>query len=384
MHVVIPAVSRFTQMTGICRHAVNHAKALTDLPDISQVTLLVGPWQRHYFNEAILSRVRRIAVATGDCTNNSISRNLWYSRKLPELALNLNADLVHVAYPVPIKRDRFLVPIITTVHDTYPFDRPENFGFPRVLFNQNFLRRCVSESDALVCVSGYTRERLLHYFPKLRTTKIIATIYSYSDLPLSLPVRPVGFYRRPFILTVGQHRSNKNHDVVIRAYALLLRSESIASDLPLVIAGATGPATKSLKSLVYELSIAKNVIFLDNLTDSNLSWLYRNCELFVAASSIEGFGLPLLEAYELSPRVVCSDIPTFREVAGDDCTFILDPVSVDSLAQAIRNAMNSSRHRAAAGNSRFTRVAATNGYARLYSQLLDIAMTNFVSLSDAS
>src|SRR5512142_2403916 len=101
MHILIPAVSRFTQLTGICRHAINHAKAVCDLPG-TRATLLIGAWQQKYFRASLSSASVDLAIA--DCNNTSFSRNYWYSRTLPQLASRMHADLVHLAYPVPIRR----------------------------------------------------------------------------------------------------------------------------------------------------------------------------------------------------------------------------------------------------------------------------------------
>src|SRR5512141_2512263 len=114
MHVLIPAISRFTQLTGICRHAVNQAKAVADLPD-THITLIVGRWQEHYFRKALQNA--KVHVAVADCSNSSLSRNLWYSRALPQIAVQVKADVVHLAYPAPIVASRFSVPVLTTIHD---------------------------------------------------------------------------------------------------------------------------------------------------------------------------------------------------------------------------------------------------------------------------
>ncbi len=366
MHVLIPAVSRFTQLTGICRHAINHAKAVCDLPEM-RATLLIGAWQEAYFRAGLNSASVNLAVA--DCRNTSWSRNRWYSRTLPQLASRMHADLVHLGYPVPVRRSRFAMPIVATVHDLYPYDQPGNFGFPNVVFNRIFLRQCVREADALACVSEFTRQRLMQYFPEVKQDGTIV-ISSYSELPKIVPEQPSALNNTRFLLTVGQHRANKNIDLIIRAFELLARSESIARDVQLVVAGANGPETSALKSLVHRFALEERVTFLDLLSDANLAWLYRSCELFIAASSVEGFCLPLLEARELSPRILCSDIAVFREVAGSSAEYF--DLGAEALAAAIANGLGSPPRGHGSRESRFTRVAATRAYAQFYSRLLGL------------
>jgi len=52
-----------------------------------------------------------------------------------------------------------------------------------------------------------------------------------------------------------------------------------------------------------------------------LGALYHRAQLVLLTSEREGFGLPILEALAAGAAVVASDIPAFREVAGDAVTF---------------------------------------------------------------
>ena len=48
-----------------------------------------------------------------------------------------------------------------------------------------------------------------------------------------------------------------------------------------------------------------------------LASLYRRAIALVYPSVVEGFGLPLVEAKHYGTPVIASDIPVFREIAGD-------------------------------------------------------------------
>ncbi|MFM6813992.1 MAG: glycosyltransferase family 1 protein, partial [Dolichospermum sp.] len=49
MHILIPALHRPTKPTGVCRYAANLAQCLADTPEVNKVTLIVGSWQKDYF-----------------------------------------------------------------------------------------------------------------------------------------------------------------------------------------------------------------------------------------------------------------------------------------------------------------------------------------------
>jgi glycosyltransferase involved in cell wall biosynthesis len=57
------------------------------------------------------------------------------------------------------------------------------------------------------------------------------------------------------------------------------------------------------------------------LANRYLEKIYDACDCLVAASEVEGFGLPLIEAAQHSLSIIARDIPVFREVAGDSAHY---------------------------------------------------------------
>jgi hypothetical protein len=80
------------------------------------------------------------------------------------------------------------------------------------------------------------------------------------------------------------------------------------------------------------------VFWLGYVSEPDLVALYTGAELFVLASTLEGFGLPLLEAMACGTPVIASDVAALREVGGDVPTFV---PAADALAfeRAIRGAL---------------------------------------------
>lgn len=341
MHVFIAALHRPIKPTGVCRHAVNLARCLAEKPEVNKISLVIGAWQENYFKTAFALESDKIKLVIVDIKNSSIVRNLWFLRGLPKLANQLTPDVVHLSFPFPFLRSKFNAPVVTTVHDLYPYECPENFGFPRVIFNQLFLKQAISNSDGLPCVSQITLDKLKLYFPNLKPHQQAEVIYNYVDFA-GLKTHALSQLQpeSKFLLTVAQHRQNKNLDLLIKAYAQLLEKNQLDQDCDLVIVGTTGPETENIKNLIAKFELETKVSLLSALNDSELGWLYQNCEAFVIASSTEGFCLPLAEALHFSKGVVCSDIPIFREIATGGCVyFSLGDNAVNNLAQALVEAI---------------------------------------------
>jgi glycosyltransferase involved in cell wall biosynthesis len=341
MHVLIAAVSSAVAPSGICRHAANLATSLAPTTGISRVTLLVGKWQEPYFKTAFQMTNTKVDIVPVNIGRSPAARNLWYLTKLPDLAATLQVNVVHLSFPAPILRRHFDCPVVSSIHDTYPYDIPANFGRNHGVLNRIFLRQCIRESDFLVCVSDFTLSRLRSVFGTAVEGKA-ARIYPFVSIDSSHMKAPASteLSCQPFVLTVAQHRKNKNLSLLLPAFADLKRRHGYG-DLKLVVVGSAGPETAHLHSLSRQLCLEKNVVFASALKDAELCWFYKHCVLFVAASSIEGFGHPVCEALQCGSRVLCSSIPAFREVGGPECHYFdLASVSYPAvLADAMARAM---------------------------------------------
>jgi glycosyltransferase involved in cell wall biosynthesis len=186
------------------------------------------------------------------------------------------------------------------------------------MFNRMFLRQCLRSSASVVCSSEFTLGRLRSFAPNIASTKAVRIYQSVEFGSVNnQKLRVSEINGRPFLLAVAQHRKNKHLDLLLKGFANLRERGGQWEEMGLLIVGGSGPETGRLKRIVGQLSLQGHVVFRAGVTDPQLSWLCANCELFIAPSSIEGFGLLAVEALQCGARVLCSDIPAFREVAGN-------------------------------------------------------------------
>jgi hypothetical protein len=167
MHILISALSRFNQPTGICRHAANLARCLADCSWVEKITFVIGQWQEEYFRTCLDVGGLKLDFITTDIANTSLRRNRWFATELPILANARQPDLVHLSFPVPVFRSRFASPVVVTIHDLYPYDFPETFGSFNSFWKRTFFARCIGATDGVACVSKSTMYSLEQRFPKL-------------------------------------------------------------------------------------------------------------------------------------------------------------------------------------------------------------------------
>jgi glycosyltransferase involved in cell wall biosynthesis len=372
MNLLITAISSATGPSGICRHAYNLARCAAGREEASQITLALGKWQELYFRNSFYLKAIRANIVSVDVSNNAIARNIWYLRELPKLVDEVAADIVHLSFPVPIRRSAIRCPVVVSLHDLYPYDEPNNFGFPKVFFNRVFLQQCLKEVDCIACVSEITLSRLKVRLPQFAQRKSVV-VHNCVTIGYSEPVLPAGS-RYKFALMVAQHRANKNILLALEAFEQLLRQKKIATQASLLLVGNHGPETAAITSFIKQRALEATVELIDGVSDGELRWLYANCEFLMAASSLEGFGLSVAEGLFCGSRIVCSDIPAFREVGGDACHYfdLHAKSGSSSIVEAICNAL-AEPARPAKRLERFLLDNVAREYAALYLQLREDA-----------
>lgn len=323
MKILVAAASYASNISGIQRHACNVVRCLLQQQDVSFVHLVIAPWQHKLVQAAGIKPDARLSTHIAEMVPNSLSRNVWHYRRLPELASRLQVDLVHLTYPVPVNAAAFSCPTVVTLHDMYPYEIPMNFGFPKFILNRLILKQCLHKVDAIACVSDITRFRLEQYTSASVWRKGVRIYNCVEAEPVCASQSPLPHWNNdPFLLCVAQHRRNKNLPLLIRAFDRLRCSGRISSNMKLVILGITAHDTRHIYRLVSTLNLGENMYFLEGLSEAELQWCYTRCEAVVAPSLTEGFGLPVAEGLLAGCRIVCSDIPAHREVAEGRCRFV--------------------------------------------------------------
>lgn len=334
MKVLLAAASFASKISGIQRHALNLAHCLLLQPEITEVHWVIAPWQQQMAKLSDLGQDPRFIPHVASMSRHTIGRNLWYYRSLPQLATRLQVDIVHLACPMPIHGRAFDCPTVVTLHDLYPCEIPMNFGFPKFIFNRIALKQCLREVDAISCVSDSTQVLLQRHIPSASEKAI--RIYNCVETRCSTSAPIAGWQGKPFLLSVAQHRRNKNIPLLISTFHRLLRFGHIPAETKLLVIGICGPESSDIHRLIVRFDLSDCVYLLDGLNDAQLGWCYRRCAALIAPSITEGFGLPVAEGILAGCRVVASDIPAHREIGGGHCTLVpLKSDAEESLASAI-------------------------------------------------
>ncbi|WP_049998613.1 glycosyltransferase family 4 protein [Halococcus sediminicola] len=229
----------------------------------------------------------------------------------------------------------FGVPIVATRHEFFDrscYDVYDPLTATIQLTVQNFLR--IFEYNAIVVPATHVKQQFVDYgVPEERLT-VIPNGVEYER------------YRRPAIesepgrlVVVGRLTKRKRQDRLVR---VVRRLRDEGSDVRLDVAG-DGPARERLEQMVEELDLDGCVTVHGFVDEERKIELLNRAELFVFASTQEGFGIVLLEAMAAGLPVVAKRLPVYEDffVDGENGYLIQDDGSgTDEFADAIQQLLD--------------------------------------------
>jgi glycosyltransferase involved in cell wall biosynthesis len=131
-----------------------------------------------------------------------------------------------------------------------------------------------------------------------------------------------------YFLFIGEMRRNKNLLNTVKGFLLFLKNT--AKPYKLLICGPQAGEYERLCAFLSE-SNCSGVIFPGYVSAKEKAELFKRTKALVLISKNEGFGIPVIEALSNNIPVLVSDIPVFREVAGEAAHYVL-PGNPESIA----------------------------------------------------
>ncbi len=134
-----------------------------------------------------------------------------------------------------------------------------------------------------------------------------------------------------YFLYLGSLHPRKNIVNLIKAFELFKQATN--STEKLVLVGRLAWKTEAINAALENSIFKKDIIHLNQIGDE-ISSIVASAKALVYVSLFEGFGIPILEAMQSGVPVICSNISSMPEVAGE-AAILVDPHDVKEIATAI-------------------------------------------------
>lgn len=208
--------------------------------------------------------------------------------------------------------------VAVTVHDVLAWTHPESLTPTTVARAKLMLKRARKHADAIVVPSHALADQLRDVMDFGDRVRVIGGAVSSN---LALPTNSAAAEEiavrlglpDEFILTAGTLEPRRALTALITALGL-----PGAVDLPLYVVGPDSWGDLTLASVADEAGLAPDrVRALSELSDEELAVVISRASVFVYPSLEEGFGLPIIQAFQFGTPVIHSDAPALVEAGGD-------------------------------------------------------------------
>jgi glycosyltransferase involved in cell wall biosynthesis/O-antigen/teichoic acid export membrane protein len=138
----------------------------------------------------------------------------------------------------------------------------------------------------------------------------------------------------PSVVYVGRIKKYKNIQVVLHAFSKIVDKFPKAR----FTIGGTGDAVPELKKLVKQLGISDSVSFLGKVSEEEKVSLFAQSWVAVQPSTIEGWGITVIEANACGTPVVASNVEGLRDsVKNHQTGLLVSPYRADAFYRALHH-----------------------------------------------
>jgi glycosyltransferase involved in cell wall biosynthesis len=262
----------------------------------------------------------------------------WKQITLPIICLIRGCDILFCTdYFLPLFPIQFKTAVI--FYDAFFWQYPEQYNPIWLKLLHHIGVPAARKASAIITISHHSREQIIqcvrlapekihaiHLAPKSSTAVVTADYRASMDAG------------KKYILHIGVLEKRKNLLNLIRAFARL--REAGFHDYYLVLAGGTVPKNNlddsgNIRQLISELQLENFVLLPGFISDEALAHYYRQASLYAFVSVNEGFGLPILEAFQHRLPTLIANNSCLPEVGGD-AVITCDPYDPADIAEKMK------------------------------------------------
>ncbi len=225
---------------------------------------------------------------------------------------------------------------IVTIHDIGFISHPTVYSRYERLTQCWILRNTLERANAIIVPTQAVSDAL----GSLRGPKPPIHVISHGAPPIAQQLAH-SIKNQLHFLYIGRIEVKKNILTLLRAFEILSRQKGF-EDLRLTLIGKPGYGSKEIKTQID--SSRGYVEWLGFCNEKRANEYRSQAQYLVLPSLIEGFGFPLLEAWQWGSVPIVSDIPPLREVGGDAAIYV-EPTNLHAWVRTIMSLHSSTLER---------------------------------------
>jgi len=301
-------------------------------------------FDRKYSNEFIFSD-NITPVVIHPQARHPILFYTWFEHSIPNALKKIKPDLF--ISPDAYCSLRTNTKTLIVIHDINFEHYPEHLPLLIRKYYRYYTPRFAKRADRIVTVSNFSKNDIVSQY-QVNPDKIDVVYNGVNEKykPINdsekIAVKTEFSEGRDFFIFIGALNPRKNLTNLFRAFDIFKRENETKHKL--VVVGEKMYWPGDIKATFDKMDHKNDVLFTGRLGIDKLTKLVASAEALTFVSYFEGFGIPIVEAFNAGTPVITSNVSSMPEVAGD-AAIITDPFNPDEIAKAMRAITTNTRLR---------------------------------------
>jgi glycosyltransferase involved in cell wall biosynthesis len=284
------------------------------------------PQTRFYFAGRWLLPLRTLIFSA-----QIMGQAIW---QRPDLIIATHLNFIVLAHWLK----RFMgIPYWTVAHGVEAWD-----------IHQPYLKAALQAADQVLCVSGYTRDRLLQT-QALDPDRLVILANTFDSNRFYIAPKPPELLQRyglsatqPIILTVSRLVRSQQYKGYEKILAALPQVRHALPDVHYILVGQ-GDDRLWIEQQIAALNLQKSVTLAGFVPDPELCDYYNLCDVFAMPSKREGFGIVYLEALACGkPTLAGNQDGAVDALCYGALGLLVNPDDTDAVAQSLIHLLHKS------------------------------------------
>jgi glycosyltransferase involved in cell wall biosynthesis len=269
----------------------------------------------------------------------------WFEFVIPRVLKKYKADLFLSTDGYISLRSK--VPALDVIHDINFAHRPQDLPWKFRTYYNHFFPKFAKHTTRIATVSDYSKQDLVKTY-SIPGSKIDVVYNGSHEMYQPLSEEQKHNTRERFtngtdyFVFVGALHPRKNIARLLQAFDLF-RTKT-ASAIKLVIVGGKLFKSGDIYETYRHLHFKEDVIFTGRLEPEDLKSVMGSAIALTFVPLFEGFGIPVVEAFNSNTPVIASNVTSLPEVAGE-AALLVDPKSIDEISGAMLKITTDSEYR---------------------------------------
>lgn len=225
------------------------------------------------------------------------------------------------------------------IHDLNFEHHPENIIYSHRTYLKHFFPRFARRANRIATVSEFSKADIIQNY-QIDSNQIDVVYNGANSVfkPLAetekQAIKDNYAQGSNYFIFIGTLHPRKNLEHLFKAFGLFKKTSE--SEIKLLVVGNRKWWPDTLEKIFQETHSKEDILFLGRMEDEQLAKVLGAALSLTYLPYFEGFGIPILEAFQAKVPVITSNVTSMPEVA-QNAALLCPPKAVEEIAQCMQS-----------------------------------------------